>query len=485
MEPFLKHAQALTRRHFLGSCNFGIGSIALGMLLGNKSAARGAEPAVNPLAPKKPPLAAKAKNIIYLHMSGGPPQQELFDWKPELVKHNLQPCPEELLKNQRFAFIKGRPHLLGTPYKFAQHGNSGAWVSELLPHISGIVDDVAFVKSMVTDQMNHAPAEMYLLTGSPRSGSASLGSWITYGLGSESQDLPGFVVLVSGDSLPSGGNTLWTSGFLPAMFQGVQCRSRGEPVLFVANPKGIDRGVRRRSLDALRELNEMEATQFGSPETVARIAQYELAYRMQASVPEVMDISREPQHVLDMYGAKPGGASFANNCVLARRLVEQGVRCVQLFDWHWDTHGSALRDDIMTHLPWQCKSVDQPIAALVRDLKARGLLDETLIVWGGEFGRTPMNEGRNGSKLLGRDHHPGCFTMWLAGGGIKPGIIYGETDDLSYSVTKDKVTVHDLQATVLHLLGLDPFKLDYRYQGLNQRLIGPTNEAKIQHALIA
>jgi Protein of unknown function (DUF1501) len=344
---------------------------------------------------------------------------------------------------------------------------------------------MAIVRSMNTDQFNHAPAELFLHTGSARAGGASIGSWVTYGLGSESQDLPGFVVLLSGGTDPSGGKSVWGSGFLPSVYQGVQCRSEGEPILYVSDPKGMSRDVRRRSLDALRNLNEFELKQFGDPETLTRIAQYELAYRMQISVPSVMDISREPKQVIEAYGAQPGAASFANNCLQARRLVERGVRYVQLFDWGWDMHGTGAENDLVTGLPKKCKEVDQPIAALVQDLKARGLLDETLVVWGGEFGRTPMNEERAGSKFLGRDHHPHCFTIWMAGGGVKPGIVFGETDDFSYFVTKDKVPVFDLQATILHLLGLDPHKLHYKYQGLNQRLIGPTEEPRVRHELLA
>jgi len=484
MTPDLARLQFVTRRQFLQSCRVGVGSLALGTLLGPRVMAMAAE-AGNPLAPKAPQFPAKAKSIIYLHMAGGPAQHELFDWKPKLVEHNMQPCPKELLDQQRFAFIKGHPKLLGTPYKFQQHGRSGAWVSELLPHTAGVVDEMAIVRSMVTDQVNHAPAELLLFTGESRPGSASLGSWLTYGLGSEAADLPAYVVLLSGPNIPSGGKSLWSSGYLPSVCQGVQCRSDGDPILYVTNPKGMDRPGRRRSLDALRKLNELELAEFGDPETMTRIAQYELAFRMQVAVPDVMDISRETKPVLEMYGAQPGEASFANNCLQARRLVERGVRFVQLFDWGWDTHGNAADNDLIKALPKKCKEVDQPIAALLKDLKSRGLLDETLVVWGGEFGRTAMNEERNGSKFLGRDHHPHCFTMWMAGGGVKPGIVHGETDDLGYFVTRDKMHIRDLQATILHLMGLDPFKLSYKYQGLNQRLIGPTNAAKVNHAILA
>jgi hypothetical protein len=488
-----KYSELVTRRHFLRRCQMGIGATALASLMGKDLlAASGAAPSAtstaavtNPLALKPPMFAPKAKSIIYLHMSGGPPQHDMFDYKPKLVQLNGTPCPKEFTKGERFPFIKGEPKLLGTPHKFKQYGRSGAWVSEILPHMPEIVDDVAIVKSMWTNQFNHAPAEMLLYTGSERAGQASMGSWITYGLGSESQNLPGFVVLVSGGTDPTGGKALWSSGFLPSVFQGVQCRSKGDPILYVSDPKGMARDDRRRSLDALRRLNELEMQTFGDPETLTRISQYELAYRMQLSVPDVMDISKEPQAVHEMYGTKPGEAAFANNVLLARRLVERGVRYVQLFDWGWDIHGTAPDNDIVSALPAKCRPMDKAVTALVKDLKARGLLDETLVVWGGEFGRTPLNEERDGSKFLGRDHHPHCFTLWMAGGGIKPGITHGETDELGYFVAKDKVPVHDLQATILHLMGMDPHKFSYPYQGLNQRLIGPDNTPQVVNALLA
>jgi hypothetical protein len=478
--------RTLTRRHFLQTSQAGLGAMALSHLLGRAvTAAPETRAADNSLTPKQAHFPAKAKRIIYLEMAGAPPQQELFDYKPTLVKLNMQPCPDEFLKNQRFAFIKGHPKLLGSPYKFQQHGQSGQWVSDLFPNVSRIVDDIAVIRSMNTDQFNHAPADLMLFTGSPRFGSASMGSWITYGLGSESQDLPGFVVLISGGSDPTGGKSTWGSGFLPSVFQGVQCRGSGEPILYVNDPKGMDRQSRRRSLDALKKLNEIELSQFGDPETQTRISQYELAYRMQIAVPEVMDISKEPKHVQEQYGAVPGAASFANNCLLARRLVERGVRYVQLFDWGWDIHGTGTGDDIMNALPKKCKEVDQPIAALIQDLKAHGLLEDTLVVWGGEFGRTSMNEARGGSTFLGRDHHPHCYSIWMTGGGIKGGISYGQTDDFGYFVTENAMGVHDLQATILHLMGLDPHKLAYAYQGLEQRLIGPEGTAKVVRELLA
>jgi hypothetical protein len=479
----LQLARALTRRHFLKHCQVGLGAMALSSMVPARS--RGdTEASGGPFLPKPPAIAPRAKAVIYLHMSGGPPQQDLFDWKPKLVEYHMKPCPEELIKGQKFPFIKGHPTLLGTPYKFAQRGNSGAWISELLPSISGIADELCIVRSMWTDQFNHSPAELFLFTGEPRAGSASLGSWVTYGLGSENQDLPGFVVLLSGGTDPTGGKALWSSGFLPSVYQGVQCRNEGEPILYVSDPKGMSRDSRRRSLDTLRRLNEFELQQFGDPETVTRISQFELAYRMQISVPDVMDISREPKNIVEMYGARPGESLFANNCLQARRLVERGVRFVQLFDWGWDCHGTGAGDDIVNHLPKKCKEIDQPIGALIRDLKQRGMLDETLVIWGGEFGRTAMNEARNGSKFLGRDHHPHCFSLWMAGGGVKAGTTVGQTDELGYYITEGKVPIHDLQATILHALGMDPFTLGFKFQGLNHRLIGPSDEPNIRRELL-
>ena len=434
---------------------------------------------------KNPALPARAKAVIYLHLSGAPPSLDMFDYKPKLVELNMQDCPESLHKGKRFAFIKGVPKMLGTPRKFARYGERGTWVSDTLPHTASIVDDITIVRSMVTDQFNHAPAELMIHTGNMRAGSASIGSWITCGIGSENSDLPGFVVLLSGGTDPTGGKSLWSSGFLPSVYQGVQCRTSGEPILFSTDPAGMSRESRRRSLDALAKLNELEAREFGDPETITRIAQYELAYRMQAAVPEVFDISKESKATLDLYGAKPGDGSFANNCLLARRLVENGVRFVQLYDWGWDMHGTGKSNDLIDGLPAKCRDVDQACAALVKDLKQRGMLDSTLVICGGEFGRTPMNEARGGSKFLGRDHHPNCFTMWFAGGGMKAGFDWGATDELGYDVAEGKVTVRDLQAMVLHLMGLDPYKLNFRTQGLNQRLIGPTNEGRVIKELLA
>jgi hypothetical protein len=491
MNTHLHSARLATRRQFLKSCNTGLGALALGSLLGGATAFAEQGGTGNPLTPKSPPLPAKAKRVIYLHMSGAPPQHDLWDNKPKLNEHNLQPCPDdllEILKKERLPFIDlnaRRPKMLGTPYKFAKQGEAGIEMSELWANLKDCADDLCVIKSMYTDQFNHAPAELFLYTGSPRNGAAAMGSWITYGLGSENQDLPGFVVLVSGGTDPTGGKALWSTGFLPTVYQGVQCRTVGDPILYATNPEGMNRATRRRSLDALQALNQIELQEIGDPETLTRISQYELAYRMQIAVPEVMDISQEPKSILEMYGAAPGQASFANNCLLARRLAEQGVRYVQLYDWGWDMHGTGAGNDLVTGLPHKCQETDRPIAALLKDLKQRGLLDETLVIWGGEFGRTALNEERGGSKFLGRDHHPHCFTIWLAGAGVKPGHVYGETDEIGYFVARDKASVHDLQATILHLLGFDAKNLSYPYQGLNQRLIGPSDEAQLIRGILA
>ena len=500
MNPHAQYLQAVTRRHFLQHCQVGLGGIALSTLLGaapaTARASQGNDPQntvprsrsskkSGPMSPKSPHFRPRAKRVIYLHMAGSPSQLDLFDYKPELVARNGQPCPDAFFKNERFAFIKGHPKLLGSPYAFGQHGQGGLWISELLPRLGSIADELTVVHSMNTDQFNHAPAQLLLHTGSPRLGYPSMGAWATYGLGTENQDLPGFVVLISGGSTPSAGKSLWGSGFLSGIYQGVQCRSVGDPILFVSNPSGMTREVRRQSLDALADLNRIQAEAFGDPETLTRIEQFELAYRMQSSVPGVMDITRESPATRAMYGAQPGQPLFANNCLLARRLVEQGVRFVQLFDYGWDHHGTSQGDDIVHALPRKCRAVDRPIAALIRDLKQRGLLDETLVIWGGEFGRTSMNEKRGGSKFLGRDHHPRAFTMFFAGGGMKPGVIRGATDELGYYPVEAPMGIRDLQATVLHLLGFDARRLSFPLQGLNARLIGPTDEGQVCRDILA
>ena len=476
MDPQYEKLRHLTRRHFFRESQVGLGAIALSSLLSKDAPAdAGASTpigqVVNPLAVKAPHFAPKAKRVIYLHLTGSPPHLDLFDYKPELVKRNGQDCPDAFLKGKRFAFTSGVPKLLGTPRKFARYGQEGLWMSDALPHLHTVADELCVIRSMNTDQFNHAPAELMLYTGSPRSGRPAMGAWVTYGLGTENENLPGYVVLISSGVQPNGGKNSFGSGFLPSVFQGVQCRSKGDPVLYASDPAGMNRSLRRASLDALKDLNEMQSRDLGHPETATRIAQYELAFRMQTSVPEVMDINREPKHILEDYGAQPGASSFANNCLLARRLVEQGVRFVQLFDWGWDFHGTGPGEGLTDGLTNKCATMDRPVAALIRDLKSRGLLDETLIVWGGEFGRTPFREGRTAaSQVLGRDHFPDCFTMMLAGGGIKPGYVHGESDELGFSVARDKVHVHDLQATILHMLGLDHERLTYRFQGRDFRL---------------
>ena len=467
MNPILENIQAATRRHFLKQTFAGIGGLALGSLVNPA----GATSSVDPMAPKKPHFPAKAKRVIYLHLTGSPPNLDLYDYKPELIKRDGQECPAEFLEGKRFAFTSGTPKLLGTRRSFKQCGKGGIWMSDAIPHLQEVADELCMVHSLNTDQFNHAPAELLALTGSPRPGRPSVGSWATYGLGTSNSDLPGFIVLISSGVQPNGGKASFGSGFLPSVYQGVQCRSGGDPVLYVSDPKGMDRDTRRLSLDAIQEINELHADEYGHPETRTRISQYELAYRMQVSVPEVMDISGESEKMLDAYGAEPGASSFANNCLLARRLVEKGTRFVQLFDWGWDFHGTQADNGIQGGLTDKCASVDKPIAALIKDLRERGLLDDTLIVCGGEFGRTPFREGRtSASKILGRDHYPDCFTMWMAGAGVKGGFSYGQTDELGFSVTENKVHIHDFQATLMHLMGFDHERLSYRFQGRDFRL---------------
>jgi hypothetical protein len=382
-----------------------------------------------------------------------------------------QEAPASVLAGKEFAFTTGVPKLLGTRHEFVKCGQSGMMLSDCIPHLQTVADELCMVHSLHTDQFNHAPAELMIYTGSPRSGRPSFGSWLTYGIGTENENLPAFVVLISSGVQPNGGKSSFGSGFLPSVYQGVQCRSQGDPVLYASDPSGMSRDLRRRTLDTLQDLNGYQVDELGHPETQTRIAQYELAFRMQTSVPDVMDISKESQETLDAYGAKAGAASLANNCLLARRLVESGVRYVQLFDWGWDFHGTGPAEDIRDGLTKKCETMDRPVAALIKDLKQRGLLDETLIIWGGEFGRTPFREGRTAKgSVLGRDHYPDCFTMFMAGGGTKGGFDYGSTDELGFSIAENPVHIHDLQATWMHLLGFDHTKLTYRFQGRDYRL---------------
>ncbi len=456
----MNQTKLTARRWFLQQCGVGLGGIALADLLG-AGKCNAATSGTDPLAPKQSHFAPKAKNVIFLFMAGGPSHLELFDNKPELAKWDGKLPPADLLKDYRTAFINPNSKLLGPKFKFARHGKSGAELSELLPHLATVADDICIVKSMVTDAFNHAPAQIFLSTGAQQFGRPSLGAWTLYGLGSESKDLPGFVVFSTGDKGPSGGNSNWGSGFLPTLYQGVQFRTGGDPVLYLSNPRGVDPGLQRDTLDGLRELNQLRLNALGDPEIATRINAFEMAFRMQAAAPDVMDISKEPKHILDMYGAEPGKSSFANTCLLARRLIEKGVRFVEILHEAWDQHGNLVGG-----LKKNCGNTDKASAALVADLKQRGLLDDTLVIWGGEFGRTPMVQG--GSD--GRDHHPNCFTMWLAGGGAKRGATIGASDEFGFNATTDKVHVHDLNATILHLLGFDHTRLTYRFQGRDFRL---------------
>jgi hypothetical protein len=454
----------LGRRAFLFQSGFGLGAAALGALLNQ---GRAADAKADPLALRPPHFAPRAKHVICLHMIGAPSQLDLFEPKPALVKHDGDTCPEELTRGKRFAFIGGTMTLAGSKYKFTRHGQSGQSLSELLPHLSGVADELCVIRSLHTDEINHGPAQMFLHTGFGRGGRPSMGSWVVYGLGSEAHDLPAYVVLLSGP-LGGAGTALWSAGFLPSVYQGIQFRSSGDPVLFLSNPPGHTAADRRQVLDAVKGLNEQHHAEMGDPEIATRIRQYEMAFRMQASVPDLMDVSKESPATLRMYGAQPGKPSFANNCLLARRLVERGVRMVQLYDADWDHH-----NDLATRLPAKCKDVDQPMAALIDDLKQRGLLDDTLIVWGSEFGRTPLRQGISGDGAAtkpGRDHHKDAFTVWLAGGGVRSGVSFGKTDDFGFGVVDNPVHVHDLNATLLHLLGLDHERLTYKYQGREFRL---------------
>ncbi len=460
-----------TRREFLQKSTLGLGSLALSMML-DPDTLSGAEeegPTESRESPlKEPHFAPQAKHVIFLHMSGGPSQLELFDYKPKLSELDGEETPESVMKGDQFAFIQGTPQLMGPRAKFERHGDCGAWVSNKLPHFSQIVDDVSFLKAVETDEFNHAPAQLLVQTGSPRPGRPSIGSWATYGLGTPNENLPGFVVMLSGGKpQPNAGENAWGSGFMPSIYEGVQCRSEGEPILYLDNPDGVTRSLRKDQMNALEKINRNAAEKFGDEEILSRIEQYELAHKMQMSVPDVMDISKESPEIRQMYGVNPGKKSFANNCLLARRLVENGVRFVNLFHMGWDHHNS-IKGDINK----QSRQVDRPMTALIKDLKQRGLFEETLIVWGGEFGRTPMLENRGGDipNNPGRDHHNSAFTMWMAGGGVKGGYTHGKTDELGYAATEGQVHVHDIQATILNQLGFDHEEFKYRHQGRDFRL---------------
>jgi uncharacterized protein (DUF1501 family) len=472
-----EHRAHLTRRWFFRDCGVGLGMAALHALLGDSAQAAPSRPGVSasgPLSAKPSPFPAKAKRVIYLFQAGAPSHLELFDHKPELAKWSGKLPPADLLKGYRAAFISPNSKLLGPKFQFARHGQSGQEISELMPHLARVADDIAIVRSMHTDAFNHAPAQIFMNTGSQQFGRPSLGAWTTYGLGSESSNLPAYVVFSTGSKGTSGGASNWGAGFLPSVHNGVLFRSGGDPVLYLSNPKGVDDTAQRQTLDAIQELNRQRLGRVGDPEIATRINSFEMAYRMQSSAPELMDIRSEPQHILDLYGATPGKTTYATACLLARRLVERGTRFVQIFHEAWDQHGNLAGD-----LKRNCADTDRANAALIQDLKARGLLDDTLVIWGGEFGRTPMVQGGDD----GRDHHPNCFSMWLAGGGIRPGITLGASDDFGFNATVDKVHVHDLHATILRLLGFDHEKLTYRFQGRDFRLTDVFGE--VAHKLIA
>jgi uncharacterized protein (DUF1501 family) len=474
--PVDHYLKTLTRRQLFQRVGMGVGGFALAELLNQDLGARSAPPLSH--------FAPKAKSVIYFHLVGAPSHLDLFDYKPQLQKRNGELCPKEMFEGKKLAFIRSRPSLLGTPedskFQFQSCGQSGIQISNLLPNLQTCADEMCFIRTLHTDQFNHAPAQMFMQTGFERFGRPSLGAWANYGLGSLNKDLPGFVVMVTGQ-YPGAGNSIFGSGFLPSVFQGVEFRGNGDPVLFLSNPKGVDSTARKRVVDAVNQLNQEQLKGVGDPEISTRISQYEMAYRMQSSVPDLKDLTKESDRTLNAYGAKVGGSGFANNCLLARRMVERGVRFVQLFDQGWDHHNSVFNG-----LPNKCKQVDQPIAALLKDLKERGLLDETLVVWSAEFGRTPMAQGANGGgekRKLGRDHHKEAFTVWMAGGGVKAGYVHGRTDELGYGIAENPVHVNDFNATLLHLLGLNHEKLTYRSLGLDFRLTGVEDHHVVRDVL--
>jgi hypothetical protein len=458
----------ITRRHFFGECGVGVGKIALASLLTGALGPRAmsATPqGTNPLAARKPHFAPKAKHVIHLFMAGAPSQLDLFDYKPTLARYEGKPIPPEVIKGQRYAFIRPEAACLGPQFKFKKYGKCGAELSEVLPHLATVVDDLCILRAVHTDQFNHAPAQIFLNTGFAQPGRPSIGSWVTYGLGSDSNDLPAFAVMSTGAGI-SGGAANWSSGFLPSVYTGVRLRNQGEPILNVTSPAGVDARLQRDSLDLIGALNRQRLAVEGDPEIATRLASYEMAYRLQTSAPELMDLRGETKATLEMYGVDPAKPSFARACLLARRMIERGVRFVNIYHEGWDAHS-----DVIGNLRKNCGATDQATAALIKDLKKRGLLDETLVIWGGEFGRTPMVESNpTRGTLLGRDHHPQAFSMWLAGGGVIPGLTFGGTDDLGFHAVENRVHIHDLQATILHLLGLDHERLTFRYAGRDFRL---------------
>lgn len=472
----------ITRRHFFSRCSVGVGSMALASLLAKESGAAPAKTMRSPLDPKATHFPARARNVIFLFMAGGPSQLDLFEHKPELTARNGQPIPESFTAGKRFAFMDSshRNDLLATKRSFRQHGRSGTWVSDLLPYTAQIVDDITFVTTCRTELFNHAPAKLFMNTGSGQFGRPSMGAWVTYGLGSECDNLPGFVVLQSGPRGPRGGAVLWGSGVLPTTYQGVPLRNQGDPIVNLSTPRAVNAMQQRELVDAVRELNLKRLVETGDDEIATRINAYEMAFRMQSSAPELMDTSGETQATLDLYGIRdPGESSFARNCLLARRLIERGVRFVQLYDTNWDHHGGPT-ENLEKHLPEKARDIDQPSSALVRDLAQRGLLDETIVIWGGEFGRTPMGEVR---ESTGRNHHIDAFTMWFAGGGFRPGLVYGQTDEFGFGAVENPVHVRDIHATILHQLGLDHQRLSVHSQGLDIRLTG-VDPARVVKGLV-
>ena len=478
-----------TRRQFITKCSTGLGAAFMSSVLGKTALASAGshEDQMSEAMQGVTHFAPKAKRVIFLHMAGAPSNLDLFDYKPELTKLDGKPTPREILEGANFPFLQGIPDLMGSRFPFHKAGESGQWMTNVMPHFEKVVDEVCFIRSMHSNQFNHAPAQLLLHTGNANLGNPSIGSWVTYGLGTENENLPGFIALLSGGKGPSAGKSAWGSGFIPSVYQGVQCRSKGDPVLFLSNPNKVSTDMRRSTIDAITKINEQAHQQHHDPETLTRISQYEMAFKMQIHANAAFDIKTEPEHIKELYGAEPGKESFANNCLLARRLAERGVRYIQLFDWGWDTHGGK-NNDIDKKFVNKCKEIDKPIYALLTDLKQRGLLEDTLVVWGSEFGRTPMKENRSGNiaqKEVGRDHNPAGYTIWLAGAGVKRGHSYGATDPIGYRATENPVSTQDLQSTILHLMGMKHNKLTFPFQGLDQTLPGVTIPAHVIKDILA